>query len=45
MKKVALCIHDLRVSDREKIVETIKMSGNALKEFRLNGIINTRQNF
>jgi hypothetical protein len=24
MKKVALCIHDLRVSDREKIVETIK---------------------
>jgi hypothetical protein len=24
MKKVALCIHDLRVSDREKIVEAIK---------------------
>lgn len=24
MKKVALCIHDLRVSDREKIAETIK---------------------
>ncbi|MCJ7448265.1 MAG: hypothetical protein MUO72_11265 [Bacteroidales bacterium] len=35
MKKVALCIHDLRVSDREKIVETIK----SVREFFKSGPI------